>query len=65
MEILKGLTEEQKHIVTSELQEMAKGRHEYWCALLALDPDNDDLIKQTIAWEYVCQNLKVEGYDWS
>jgi hypothetical protein len=65
MDILVGLTEEQGKKVLPELQELVKGRHQYWYALLSLDPENDELINQTIAWEYICQNLQVEGYDWS
>jgi hypothetical protein len=65
MDILKGLTLDQQVIVTEELKKIAKTRHFELQVRLKQFPENQELINQTIAWEFVCQNLGIEGFEWS
>lgn len=63
--LLKGLTDQQKKYVTENLEMFAREQCERFARELEADPDNDDLQVKAIAWEYICQNLNISGYDWS
>ena len=65
MSLFTGMTEQQRKQVKRELQDIAKARHDFYAALLKNDPNSKRLISSTIAWEFVCQNLKVPGFEWS
>ena len=63
--LCKGVTKDQEGYLASEFKKFAQSKHQELWAQLQLDPDNSELQTKTIAWEYVCQNLGLDGFDWS
>lgn len=64
-QLLKGLTDQQKGHVTENLKKFAEEQHARFTRELEEDPDNGDLQVKAVAWEFICQNLGIPGYDWS
>lgn len=64
-DLFNGLTEEQKDLILKELRVIAKRKHEAMVMGMEQLPHNVLIQKLAIAWEFICQNLKLAGYDWS
>ncbi len=60
-DVLHNLTDDQVDLVKEECDQV----HTELIKALEKDPDNTQLQIRACGWEQLCQNLGMEGYEWS